>query len=224
MTILIAVDTSTVQMGLALYDGSQVLAEALWRASLKHTVSLAPSLETMFDRVGLTLEDAGALGIAIGPGSFTSLRVGLSFVKGLSFARNLPVIAIPSLDILAASQPPQEIPLAAALQAGRGRLAVQFYETESGVWRARSEAEILTAESLAKRITSPTLVCGEFDSEQRRRLARKWKMIRLPSPAACVRRPALLAELAWTRWKNGETDDPVSLAPMYLHTGTPIPA
>ena len=224
MKLLLAIDTSTAQMGLALYDGAQVWAESLWRGSLRHTVSLAPALETMLARSDLSLEDIAALGVAKGPGSFTSLRVGVSFAKGLAFARNLPLIGIPSLDILAAAQPPAEIPLAAALQAGRGRLAVGFYETESGVWRARSEAEIFTADSLAARIDSPTLVCGELDSTQRQRLARKRKNVLLASPASSVRRPAILAELAWGRWQRGETDDPASLSPIYLHTGTPIPA
>ena len=82
----------------------------------------------------------------------------------------------------------------------------------------------MTAEDLAQAIRRPTLVCGEMPPEARARLARKYKNVRLPSPAHCARRPAFLAELAWARWQEGQTDAVASLAPIYLHTGTPIPA
>jgi tRNA threonylcarbamoyladenosine biosynthesis protein TsaB len=68
------------------------------------------------------------------------------------------------------------------------------------------------------------VVCGELTADERSRLRRKYKTVHLPSPAACARRPAYLAELAWQRWKQGHTDAAASLAPIYLHTGTPIPA
>src|SRR5512146_2506000 len=98
--MLLAVDTSTAQVGLALYDGSQVISEYAWRSSQRHTVELAPAIFELLNRCGLTMEDIHALGVALGPGSFTSLRVGLSLAKGFAFARHLPLIGIPTLDVL----------------------------------------------------------------------------------------------------------------------------
>ncbi len=118
--MLLAVDTSTAQLGLALYDGAVVIAELTWTSRARHTVELAPALSGLLDRTGISIKDLAALGVAIGPGSFTSLRVGLAFVKGLALARHLPVIGVPTLDTVAASMPVQDIPLAAVLQAGRG--------------------------------------------------------------------------------------------------------
>ena len=99
--MLLAVDTSTAQTGLALYDGANVIVEMMWQSHQHHTVELAPAFEELIKRAEVKISDIEALGVAIGPGSFTSLRVGLSFVKGLALARKLPVIGIPSLDILA---------------------------------------------------------------------------------------------------------------------------
>jgi tRNA threonylcarbamoyladenosine biosynthesis protein TsaB len=65
-------------------------------------------------------------------------------------------------------------------------------------------------------------VCGELSAEERQQLDHK--SIRLASPAQSVRRPALLAELAWARWQAGEVDDEASLAPIYLHTDGSLPA
>src|SRR5215212_4893429 len=121
--MLLAVDTSTAQVGLALYDGSQVISEYAWRStqSVHHTVELAPAIFELLRRCGLTMEDVHALGVALGPGSFTSLRVGLSLMKGLALSRHLPLIGIPTPDILAAAQPASRLPLVVAIQAGRRR-------------------------------------------------------------------------------------------------------
>ena len=121
--MLLAIDTSTSQIGLALYDGVEVSAETLWRSQHHHTVELAPAVADLLAHTGLAVTEVRALGVALGPGSFTSLRVGLAYVKGLALARHLPVIGIPTLDIVAAAQDVQELPLVAVLQAGRGRLA-----------------------------------------------------------------------------------------------------
>ncbi|MBI5297212.1 MAG: tRNA (adenosine(37)-N6)-threonylcarbamoyltransferase complex dimerization subunit type 1 TsaB [Chloroflexi bacterium] len=221
--MLLAVDTSTAQMGLAAYDGAQVLAEMTWTNRKFHTVELAPSIAGLLARCGLTMEAVSALGVAIGPGSFTSLRVGLSFAKGLALARRLPLIGIPTLDVVAAAQPLSELPLVATLQAGRGRLAVGWYAAVENGWQAQGPARVETVDSLAEQIQDPTIVCGELSAEERQRLARKRVNVVLMTAANSVRRPAILAELAWARWQAGQTDDLASLAPIYLHVAEPIP-
>ncbi len=221
--MLLAVDTSTAQIGLALYDGSRVSGELTWHSRSHHTVELAPALSELLARTGVQMPDLQALAVALGPGSFTSLRVGLSLVKGLALARSLPLIGIPTLDAVAAALPVQDLPLVAVLPAGRGRLAAGRYQAGEERWQADGDPRVMTAETLADEIHSPTLVCGEMNADERQRLARKWKNVRLASPARCVRRPALLAELAWERWQAGGSDPLASLAPIYLHAAEPIP-
>jgi tRNA threonylcarbamoyladenosine biosynthesis protein TsaB len=220
--MLLVVDTSTAQVGLAIYDGSQVISEYAWRSGQRHTVELAPAISELLRRCGLTMEDFRVLGVALGPGSFTSLRVGLSLVKGLAISRHLPLIGIPTLDILAAAQPSSRLPLLVAIQAGRGRLAVSWYKSSKNGWRAKDPARVVTVDVLLNEVKSPVIVCGELTSEGRHKLARKTE-IHLVSPAQSVRRPAILAELAWARWQAGDVDDEATLAPIYLHVAEPVP-
>lgn len=222
--MLLAVDTSTAQVGLALYDGSQVVGEYAWRSSQRHTVELAPAISELLTRCAITMDEIHALGVALGPGSFTSLRVGLSLVKGLALSRHLPLVGIPTLDILAAAQPASKLPLVVAIQAGRGRFAVGGYKSSRNGWQAKADARVVTVEKLIDEIKSPSILCGEFTSEDRQKLAKEKVNIRLASPAQSVRRPAVLAELAWARWQAGHVDDEASLAPIYLHTAEPMPA
>jgi tRNA threonylcarbamoyladenosine biosynthesis protein TsaB len=226
--MLLAVDTSTAQVGLALYDGAQVIGEYAWRSSQRHTVELAPAIVELLSRSGVTMNDVNALGVALGPGSFTSLRVGLALVKGLSVSRHIPVVGIPSLDILANAQPVSKLPLAVALQAGRGRFAFGWYKRSNPVdksskngWQAQASPRVVNIEEIKVEVKSPSLVCGEFTSEDRQILETNGEL-HLASPAQSVRRPAVLAELAWKRWQAGEVDDEATLAPIYLHMAESI--
>ena len=221
--MLLAIDTSTAQVGLALYDGTQILSEMTWTTRQHHTTELAPSIAGLLKRCGVSMDMVQALGVAVGPGSFTSLRVGLSLVKGIALARHLPVIGISTMDIIAAAQPAGTIPLAVVIQAGRKRIAVGRYQFSENRWQAEGGVKGATVDELADEIESPTYIAGELSAEDRSRLARKRVNILLASPVHCIRRPSILADLAWARWQKNEVDDAASLAPIYLHVeGTPI--
>jgi len=220
--MLLAVDTSTAQVGLALYDGAQVIAEYAWRSSRRHTVELAPAIADLMARCGATMDDVKALGVALGPGSFTSLRVGLALVKGLAISKHIPIIGIPTLDILANAQPASKPLLICAIQAGRGRFASSVYKNSRKGWQAQGPGRVVSLEALIDEIKSPSMLCGEFTAEEIKKI--KNENVNLVSPAQSVRRPAVLAELAWARWLAGEMDDEASLAPIYLHTDGSLPA
>jgi tRNA threonylcarbamoyladenosine biosynthesis protein TsaB len=216
--VILAVDSSTQWTGVALFNGSQVIGENIWRTVGRHTVELSPAIDALMKQCGVDGSELTALAVATGPGSFTSLRIGIAVVKGLALALRLPVIGIPSLDLLTAVVPGQDLPLAAALQAGRKRLAVIWYKFDGQIWAPSSEMAAVEFEDFQQAIQSPAIVTGEFTPEQRHILERKKRLVHLVSPSQSVRRPAVLAELAWKRFKAGQVDDVVALAPIYLHT------
>jgi tRNA threonylcarbamoyladenosine biosynthesis protein TsaB len=215
--MLLAIDTSTKTIGVALYDGVQILSEMVWLSEQYHTVELAPTVDSLMHRAGIPLSELKVVTVALGPGSFTGLRIGLAFAKGMALAKHLEIIGVPTLEILAASQPVEKLPMAAVLHAGRGRLAVGWYKNSSNSWKLVDDVQVHTSRELAARIKSPTIVCGELTAEEQRIFRRKRKNVILYSPAQCLRRPSFLAELGWRRWRKGQTDDPTALTPIYLH-------
>jgi len=221
--MLLAIDTSTDWIGLALYDGTQILCEQTWRSHSYHTIDLVPAIADILTRTHVNRAALTGLGIALGPGSFTGLRIGMSVCKGLALALKLPVAGVPSLDILAAGQPVLRRPMIALLQVGRGRFAWARYISQNSHWVQEGPVQVSETHEIAATITSPVYVCGEMDAEQRRILGRKWKTARLCSAAQGVRRPAVLAEMAWQRLQAGQADDVVSLAPIYVHTLSNVP-
>lgn len=101
--MILAIDTATRWLGLALHDGTAVLAEIGWRCLNNHTIELTPAIRDLLQRHQLSSADLGGIAVAIGPGSYTGLRVGLAVAKGLSLANQIPLIGVPTLDIVAAA-------------------------------------------------------------------------------------------------------------------------
>lgn len=213
--MLLAIDTSTKTLGIALFDGAEIRAECVWHAQGHHTRSLAPEIGLMLRRTGVSRSDLQALGIALGPGSFTGLRIGLAFAKGLAANGGLPMAGIPTLDILAAAQPKMKSPLFAAIEAGRGRIAGGWYRWSRGRWKASGVPTTTNWEQVIAEIDGPAFLCGDLTSEARR-LAGGREGLLLAAPSSCVRRPAVLAELAWEKVQRGKADTAARLAPIYL--------
>ncbi|MFL7812925.1 MAG: tRNA (adenosine(37)-N6)-threonylcarbamoyltransferase complex dimerization subunit type 1 TsaB [Anaerolineales bacterium] len=222
MNMLLGVDTSTQAVGIVIYDGFQVLCEESWMSRRFHTVELAKAVQENLNRAGLSAEDLDVLCVAIGPGSFTGLRIGLALIKGIAYTHQLPVIGVPTLDITAKAVPVQKKRLGAVLQAGRKRLAVGWYQAKNNSWKSAAELENLSLDDLLARLDEPTILTGELSREIRERL-QDHEMVTLVTPTTAMRSPKYLAELAWDRWKTGDVDDVLQLKPFYLHKGDPIP-
>ena len=222
--MLLALDTSTRNIGIAIYDGVQVLCENIWSSHDYHTVELAPAVAETLSRAGLQIQDLKLLAVATGPGSFTGLRIGMALAKGIALARHLPIIGIPTLDIVAESQPVSPVtPWQPFSRQDVGVWQLDGIPPVDGHWQLNPPIEVMDVLKLSRLIHEPTIVCGELTEEQQHTLARKYKNVILASPAHSIRRPSLLAELAWKRWQAGEVDDPATLSPTYLHLGEPIP-
>lgn len=214
--MLLAIDTSTQMIGLALFDGSTVIAESVWRSQNHHTVELSPAIQQLLLRCGIKSQQLSGLAVALGPGSFTGLRIGLAVAKGMAMALHIPLAGIPTLDVLAVAQPILDVPMAAVLSAGRQRLAIGWYQVQNRRWMPEGQPVIMTTEELVRQIHKPTYICGELDSQSRQMLARKYRNVNLASAALCLRRPACLAELAWQRLQGKKADNAALLSPIYL--------
>ena len=218
--MLVAIDTATGYASLALHDGFQVRVEHTWESQRRHTVELVPRLIAALEQVGLGIEHLSGVAVTRGPGSFTGLRVGVAVAKGLALARGLPVVGVPTLDVVAAAQGRDRRPLCAVLQAGRRRICVAAYRWRAGEWRIREAPRLTTWSTLVEQTAVPTLFCGEIDPAGADALAVLGELAVLLPAAARLRRAGFLAEIAWRRLKRGETDDPATLAPIYLQIST----
>ena len=217
--MLVAIDTATDYASLALHDGMQLRAEYTWESRRRHSVELIPALATALERVHISPDRLKAVAVTRGPGSYTGLRVGMAVAKGLALARGLPMVGVPTLDVVAAGQGGAGEPLCAILQAGRGRISVAIYHWCGREWHTEETPRLTTWPELVASTESPTIFCGEIDPPAEEALSRLGALAIVASPAARLRRAGFLAEIAWRRLRRNETDDPSRLTPIYLSYG-----
>jgi len=215
--MILAVDTATKWTGLALYDGSSVIAENGWRSFNTQTVDLAPAAAEMLIRAGVSSDDLSAVAVAIGPGSYTGLRIGLGFAKGLVLASRAKLIGISTLDIIAASAGVSEGDLVAVVEAGRTRICAGQYKWRgSKGWQSADKPDIYDWEDLLDAVEEQSVFAGEIDSEAAKMIKAAGKDFKIIPAVKGVRRAGFLAEIAWRRFRRGETDEPNTLVPIYL--------
>jgi tRNA threonylcarbamoyladenosine biosynthesis protein TsaB len=224
--MLLALDTATRLISIALHDGQALVAESTWQAGAYHTVELAPQVALMLRRAEVEPAQLRGVAVAIGPGSYTGLRIGLGFAKGLALAHALPLAGVPTLDSLMRAQPPRAERALALLQAGRGRVSAAAYQWRARTfrWEATGETRVLAWADLATELSgaqTPVYVVGEIDAAGAELLRPLRGRVLLASPAQSLRRAGYLAELGWERLRSAP-DDAVHLAPIY--GGQPIGA
>lgn len=100
---ILAVDSSAVSASVAVCEDERRLSEVLVNTTNTHSETLLPMVETALSNARLTLDDIDMLACTTGPGSFTGIRIGVSLVKGLAFARSLPCVGVSTLEATAES-------------------------------------------------------------------------------------------------------------------------
>lgn len=225
--MILALDTATRQLSLAVHDGHCLRAEQTWQMPKQHTARLAPAIHDLLGFAEARVADLTAIAVVNGPGSYTGVRVGVSMAKGLAAAQNLPLIGINTLDVLAAAQPPNPngAILIVAVQAGRGRVIAGRYRWNYVRWVQRGDPQLLKWAELYERIDSRVIIAGDVDDAARdahtvASQANPDLNVSFASGAYSLRRAGFAAELGWERLREGSANDfPADqLMPLYLNT------
>jgi tRNA threonylcarbamoyladenosine biosynthesis protein TsaB len=148
--VLLAFDTATPHVTVALHDGSGVVATFESSESMRHGEMLAPGIQAVLTDAGVPVTALTGIAVGVGPGPFTGLRVGLVTARTLALARDLPVHGVCSLDTLAAE----------AMDAGLSEFAVatdarrkEIYLASYAGGRRVQGPEVLKPEDAATSVT-----------------------------------------------------------------------
>jgi tRNA threonylcarbamoyladenosine biosynthesis protein TsaB len=205
-----AVETSTLVGGVALLEGERVIGEYLLDVRITHSERLMPAIDRLLRDASWTTASLEGLAVAVGPGSFTGLRIGLSTVKGLAWALGVPVAPVPTLDAMAASLPFAVHPVCPVLAARKNEVFASLYRWDGIAMRREWEYLALAPEELAARLDEPTIVLGDAAPAIVSRHARVAPPHRrMPSAAA-------VGALGLARFRAGDVVSPGELSPFYL--------
>lgn len=219
--MLLAIDTSTNDSGVALATEQRVLAECSWLSGRRHAEQVLPQIDLLLRHLDVEPVGLTAIAVAIGPGSWSGLRVGMSLAKALAVAHDLPLIGVPTLDVLAYPHRQRRAEAVVPLvRLGRDRYGAAVYRWLADGWRQAEPLRNLALDEL-RSFAAPLFVCGDVDEAARALLEQHYgAQAHVASGLENVRRPAALAEIAWQRLTRGELDDLVTLEPLYL--GSPV--
>lgn len=214
---ILAVETSTLAGGTALLDGDRVVAEHILNVRATHSERLLASADRLLHDRGWEVEDLEGLAVAIGPGSFTGLRIGVSAVKGLAFALGVPVAAVPTLDALAAVLPFAQHPVCPVLDAKKGEVYASLYHWAGTEVVRDWEYLALAPDALCERLAGPVIFVGDAVEVYGPLFsARLGARARFAPPGRRLPSPACVGVLGHALLRAGRTVDPSLLAPLYL--------
>ena len=214
---LLALETSSRQLGVAVLDGERVLSSVEILADYPHAVELPDAVRRALSAAGATLQTLEAFVVDIGPGSFTGLRIGLAFMKALAFASKKPAVGVPSLDVLAANAPLSDGRAAVILDARQGNLYAALFQIKAGRMRRETDCLLGPADALLARVASADVFLGDGCALYRDRIAHAARQAVVAPADQWWPRVGALARLGQERFAAGQRDDPATLVPLYLY-------
>ena len=218
---LLAVETSTLTGAVALLDGGAVVAESRVSVAITHGERLVSAIDGVLRAARRELADVDVFAVAIGPGSFTGLRIGLSTIKGLAFATGKPAVGVPTLDALASRLPYCAYPICAILDARKNEVYTGLYRTLSGRLEILEAPRAMPPAALAEELRDgpggPVVLVGDA-------VGRFGPIFsEILGGRACLAPPDLwlpsavtVGEMASEALGRGETGDPGNLVPLYV--------
>jgi tRNA threonylcarbamoyladenosine biosynthesis protein TsaB len=221
--LLLAIDTSTRRVGVA-FGGEQGLVAAVeigGPADLgkpRHAERLAPAIDYARRESGVELSHVSAIAVSIGPGMFTGLRVGVTTAKVMAQALRIPVVPIPSLDLLAYPLRHARALVVPAIDARRHELYHAIYRPVPGGLQRESGYELGTPDDLAGELEArgeEAILCGDGALRFRDQFAHLERVEHAGSGHVSPDLAALV-ELAAGRYEREEFVTPAEVVPMYL--------
>jgi len=222
---VLAIETSTLTGSVALLSGEEVIGEITLSVSVQHSERLMPAVERLLTDSNLTATDIDLYAVAIGPGSFTGLRIGIATAQGLSLAGGKPLVGVSTLEALAVNAlffPGLIVPI---LNANRGEIYRGLYQQKNvGTYcgpylNAVDEDRVIGVDKLIaelRHFEGPILLLGNGTQLHKEKLLKELggKQISFAPPSLQIPRASHLAVLALEKWNRGDVNQ--TALPRYL--------
>lgn len=218
--MILAVDTSTRFAGVALLEEGRVIGSSAWYSNHNHTAAIAIAITKLLEQAQKNLRDITQLVVALGPGGFSALKVGMSITKGMALGLGIPVIGVNTLEAEAYAFVNSNMRICPLIGIGRGEYACAIYIGEQGDLNLEREPFIIDLEGISNLSEGNVFICGEGAEEVGNTLFEDMKLhpgfLNYYPPSLRVES---LAYIGWMR-RCEINEDIITMQPFYLRRPT----
>jgi tRNA threonylcarbamoyladenosine biosynthesis protein TsaB len=216
--IVLGIDTSGYANAVGLADDDNVLADAIFPAKTDSLEQIVDNIDSVLKGAGLTLEQVDGIGVGLGPGSWTGIRVGVTVGKMLAFSTGKPVAGVPTLEALAFQVIDRGEHICAVISAGTPHAVyAACYHAGDGSLTRAGDYYTGDVKGLTDLLTEKGVLVGTGAAKFLEEAGLAGKGIQAVEAAPSG---AAVARLADRRLEKGDSDDVLALAPLYLKEST----
>ena len=219
---VLGIDTSGYANAIGVIDEGQVLADFVFEAKMDSLEKIVANIDFALESAGLALDDIQGLGVGLGPGSWTGIRVGVTVGKILAFSTNKPIAGVSTLEVLAYSARNTSTLICPIISAGtKDTVYAACYRSQNGNFDRIGEYYVGDVPGLAAVIKEPAIIVSAEAETYSKIIGQSEGSSGISiTTIQDVPRGAAVASLAATRLERGESDDSLALTPLYLKEST----
>ncbi len=222
--MILAIDTSGSIASIALGSKEGLVAEYHFAHDMDLLRRLTPAIERIISDAGITASDLSGIVTSLGPGSFTGLRIGVTAAKTLAWSMGIPLVGVSTLEAIARS----------CSYGGYKYICAMIYSRVGEVYWAvlDTDSASLITEPLAsdleevisylRNLGENVLCCGSGIIRNREIIGNTLANITIAPDWASFARGAALLKIGMSKINSGQTDDPLTLTPLYVKKPTPV--
>ena len=217
--IILAFDSTAKAASVAVSDGEKLLADYTVDNGLTQSELLLPMAENILKNLHLTFDDVDLLACAVGPGSFTGVRIGVALVKGIAFGKNIPCISVSTLDELAENLAGLDGIIVPCMDARRHQVYTATYRGKAGKLEKLTEDRAIAISELAEELRAydePIYLSGDGYEVARKGLLAAGISVKDTPTLLITENAYSVAVIAKRKYDAGDRQSDLEIAPTYL--------
>lgn len=216
---ILAIDSSATSASVAVAEENKLIGEFFINTALTHSQTLIPMTEQLLKSTGLSIKDIDAIAVNAGPGSFTGVRIGVSAVKGLAFADNIPCVSVSTLESMAYNMLGNDCVVCAIMDARCSQVYNAMFRVSGNSVERLTEDRALSLEDLRlelERIDEKVVLVGDGTAITEKYLDQRFANVTSAPIHNRTQKASSTALAAFEPYRFGRTMNCSELMPVYL--------
>lgn len=215
---ILAIDASGLSGSVAYISDYKLVGEYYICHKLTHSQTIMPMLEHLKGLIGFEMNEIDAVAVTSGPGSFTGIRIGVATAKAMALAIGVPIIGIPTLDVMAHNIPFASEVICPIMDARRNQVYTGIYQWENGILEREGDHLAVEIDELLEKLAGrQTIFLGDGVDVLKGKITDVMGDAAQFAPSFLhMQRASVLAQLACEAFEKGEMVDADEFVPIYL--------